>query len=157
MIFYGELSAKCKNYLIKRYQRINIIALCPGILFFASLFLIVAIKVHPAYYIAAVSSIGLFGFAFFPISKKTLDSLCPTKVIIEDDLIVSQSDSFYETRDLKQIKEIRDYGEWYSIIFNYGHNSEKFICQKNLIIQGSIQDFDTMFKNKIKIINKNER
>ena len=38
---------------------------------------------------------------------------------------------------------------WYEIVFPFGKISSNFICQKNLIFKGSLEEFEDLFNGKI--------
>lgn|GEM_PF-2504130 len=69
-------------------------------------------------------------------------------------------DGYFITQHLKTISDVRkviDYGEWYEIVF-YGRKNGYYadeknllycICQKDLIVTGTIEDFEKLFEGKI--------
>lgn len=58
------------------------------------------------------------------------------------------------------IKQIEDYGEFYQIklyVASYvGSDLNIFICQKDLLAKGTLEEFEKMFKNKIVRSEKND-
>lgn len=57
------------------------------------------------------------------------------------------------TVPVSAVKQIEDHGEFYRIklhLFSYvGNDFNIFICQKNLLTKGTIENFEKMFDNKI--------
>lgn len=53
------------------------------------------------------------------------------------------------TKSLSRVKKVIDAGEWYYIIFKFGDIGNSWICQKNLLTQGTIEDFEKLFETKI--------
>ena len=53
------------------------------------------------------------------------------------------------SRTLDDIKVILDYGEFYDIIFYFPNKLLNCICQKDLIVQGTIKEFEELFEDKI--------
>lgn len=51
-------------------------------------------------------------------------------------------------KPIKKIKKVLDYEDVYYII--YGDLSNSIVCQKDLLVQGSIEEFKELFKDKIK-------
>ena len=51
-------------------------------------------------------------------------------------------------KPIKKIKKVLDYEDVYYII--YGDMSNSIVCQKDLLEQGSIEEFKELFKDKIK-------
>ena len=75
----------------------------------------------------------------------------PKHITIKDDMILCITDEIgAEGRKIGEVKVVRDYGEFYAVIF-YGLNIHlHFICQKDLLTQGSINEFEELFAGKIK-------
>lgn len=49
---------------------------------------------------------------------------------------------------ISSIKKIYDYGDWYYIRFKFDP-SNYLVCQKDLIVKGTIGEFEKIFKDKI--------
>lgn len=71
-------------------------------------------------------------------------------MFIEDDTIVSRSNAVAERRCLKDVKEVRDYGEFYYFVFYLRGYSYRFVCQKSLLSKGTLEEFESLFEGKIK-------
>ena len=87
--------------------------------------------------------------ARIPQSKKQRASIIPKRIYTEEDTIVCVADKYVEYRLLSDVKQVRDFGEFYEIIFPFGKISDKFICQKDLLTIGTIEDFEKLFEGKI--------
>ncbi len=104
--------------------------------------------------------IWLFAFAGIPLivmipkGKKEKIQITPKRIYVEDEYIVCVADRYTESRLVSEVKTVRDFGEFYEMIFPFGRISDKFICQKSLLTKGSIQDFEALFSGKI--VNKTE-
>ena len=83
-------------------------------------------------------------------TKKEKKKNTPQRVFIENDIIISQSNALVEGRTLMDVKEVRDYGDFYYLVFPFGKYSYRFVCQKNLLTQGTLSDFETLFADRIK-------
>lgn len=81
-------------------------------------------------------------------TKKEKEKITPQRVYIDGDMIVSKSNAAADTRFMKDVKEVRDYGEFYYFVFKA--YSYRFVCQKDLLTQGTIEEFETLFTGKIK-------
>jgi len=82
-------------------------------------------------------------------TKKTKDDHKPYRIAIEDGYIVCQTNKETESRGFQDVKQIYDYGEWYSFVFVFGKKTTRFVCQKDLISKGTLKDFEELFKGKI--------
>ena len=83
-----------------------------------------------------------------PKSKREKISITPKKICIEDECIICMADKYEELRSISDVKSVLDHGDFYELIFQFGKTSEKFICQKNLIINGSLEEFELLFEDK---------
>ena len=86
-----------------------------------------------------------------PKGKK---ALTPNRIYIMDNKMVCITDKLSENRSVELVKKVYDYGEFYFISFYFGKISCNFICQKSLLTQGTIEDFEKLFDGKI--VRKNE-
>ena len=75
--------------------------------------------------------------------------MIPKKIVTDNDYIISIADKYSDSRNINDVKLVRDFGEFYEIIFPFGKISEKFICQKNLLVKGTIEEFEALFGDKI--------
>ena len=50
-----------------------------------------------------------------------------------------------------QIKKVIDYGDYYLIVLPKYLPILDVICQKSLLVKGSLEEFETLFQNKIEI------
>lgn len=50
---------------------------------------------------------------------------------------------------IKDVKNVYDHGEFYDLVFPFGKISGKFICQKNLLTEGTLAEFEALFDGKI--------
>lgn len=51
-------------------------------------------------------------------------------------------------KEVKKIKKVIDDGKWYAVI--YSGLSNAIICQKDLLVEGTLEEFETLFEGKIK-------
>lgn len=147
--FYGELSSNCKNYIIKKEIQAGVmVTSIIGTLFLIPI-LVATFLWDWIAIIALVPLIAYITFSFVRPSKKTCRLLFPNRISIEDDFIVSEGDNFSYACPVSEVKKVIDMGEWYHIFFNYRYRNPRFVCQKDLLKQGSINEFEKLFENKI--------
>ena len=87
-------------------------------------------------------------------TPKGRKALTPNRIYITDNKMVCITDKLTEKRSVELVKKVYDYGEFYFISFYFGKISCYFICQKSLLTQGTIEDFEKLFDGKI--VRKNE-
>lgn len=81
-------------------------------------------------------------------TKKEKERITPQKIYIDKDKIVSKSNAMVDTRFIQDVKEVKDYGEFYYFVFKA--YSYRFVCQKDLLTHGSLEEFENLFAGKIK-------
>lgn len=156
--FKGELTENTLNFYKKRMVRsrqgTNIFFLVfglPMLTFF--LHFVMPLKyiffiVVPVLAVAAV----VLPYLVIKVSK---DRLVPKCITINDgviSLIINSGST--DSRKIEQVKAVKDYGEYYTLTFKgFFTVSSFYICQKDLLTQGSIEEFETLFADKLKKMN----
>lgn len=145
--FQGEISQKCRKFL-SNWETLSgriagiavggvgcVVAILWGVFsnIYALLFLVPMLMV----------------MIFSGWSDKKIKTREPKSVTIYNDSIEMESDTKNELRYLDMVKSIKDYGEWYAFKFFLPNKSGYFICQKDLIVEGTIEDFEKLFEGKI--------
>ena len=85
----------------------------------------------------------------FLIVWSTKDGQLPYLVRIEESEIYAEVGRGAGTRTLADVKKVLDYGEFYDIIFYFPNKVLNCICQKDLIVEGTIEEFEKLFEDKI--------
>ena len=78
--------------------------------------------------------------------------ISPHIIITEKDLSIelrSNGKEVWRTRKISKVKKVLDCGEVYYIIFKFGDITNSWICQKNNIINGTIEEFESLFQTKL--------
>ena len=147
--FSGELSAECKNFMIKSQQKI-IFYVCISMAVVLTIpAIILAVLNHWVYSIWIIPLICLVLLSLIKPKGKTLDLIFPCKVIIENESISCEGKKFYYSREFDNVKKVIDYGNWYQIYFYFPHKKMHFVCEKNLLVQGTLEEFEEVFKEKL--------
>jgi len=97
------------------------------------------------YLIIPVVAIISFIFPFRRFAIKRV----PLVVSIEDEFIECENEQEYANNRLDDVKNVVDLGDWYIVRFYFPINLRWFICQKDLIVEGTIEDFEKLFEGKI--------
>ena len=145
--FKGELTGQCKEYVLKTEKQINFIggAIAAGVV---TIFTVVLASFYDLVYLVAVPIVWLFMMilAAIPPSKKSYGNILPTQVIIDvEEGLTSKGENFSLDNVLENVTKVIDFGEGYHICFSSRNN--KFVCQKSLITQGTLEDFEELFKD----------
>lgn len=149
--FNGYLTNSAQKHFLKRARAltrnilsISLLLLLPAIVafsFYSNLWII--LKIY------CVIPILFFILLYIPKSKKEKTSIMPKRIFTEDEYIICITDKCEEVKKICDVKKVKDFGEFYEIVFPLGKVSEKFICQKELLSKGSLEEFESMFEGKI--------
>lgn len=147
--FKGELSETCKKFVLdnnSRVARICAIIVCAPL---AALDIWWAVSNDLFYLIVLPALVMIVALAGIKPKGKDYELIMTKRVKIDGNCLESEGGQLTEARSIDQIKCVIDYGEWYKIEFRLPGNSQRFICQKDLITQGTIEDFENLFADKI--------
>ena len=148
IVFSGYLHYTTQKYLLKRIQKITAIGA-------VIMFLLLVI---PSFFIWIYGDIWvffvvtLFGtLGMFVITRQNLIDACPTRITID----IKGNEIFGEyrkgagSRSIDEVKKVIDMGEFYHILFYFPNQWANCICQKDLIVEGTIEEFEKLFEDKI--------
>lgn len=149
IVFEGQISGKCKEGVLRRGARISFIGGLITSILFAIPTVVLALKID---LIVLLFFLVLIPFPFLAAiqpKEKYYPMIFPSKVIIDTQTgrMTTQSSQFYAESSITEVVKVLDKGEWYHIYV--AHKEGRFICQKNLLTNGSLDDFEEIFKNKI--------
>ena len=148
--FTGYLTGSAKKCYIRRtvkYIRntflVGAAAVFPPIILFAIRARLWAV---PIGCLAVVLVICVVPYVQIKIDK---DKYLPKRICIRDDILLYVSDKLTESQSVTDVRRVVDYGEYYVLLFPPGKFSNKFICQKDLLTKGTLQEFEALFEDKI--------
>lgn len=149
--FSGYLNGAAEKYFHKKTRILGRNILLVGVLILLPAIMSIGIRMKTWGLIIAYFSLFIIIplLALIPKSKKERIAITPKKVFTEDGYIVCVADRYTESRLLNEAKQLRDFGEFYEIVFPFGKISDKFICQKDLCTKGTIEAFEALFEGKI--------
>lgn len=153
--FKGNLSEHVLKFYHKRFVKENLgislffFVMCIPVCTFLFSFIM------PLKYIVCIVLPILFLIAILlPYLKLKLskDRLVPEHITINDGVIICVKDKFTDSLNIEQIKTVKDYGEYYTLTVAgfFRRPSAHLICQKDLLTQGTIEEFEALFNGKIK-------
>ena len=148
--FEGQVSGQTLNYILNQHRRRSFISAS----IVAAVLSIVIVVVAVLY-----SMVFLIGLAFPAIfvaisivakpSKNMYSSISPQRVYIEGETLVTEYESFSFSRTIQQVEAVIDFGEGYYIKFYPSYKCPHFVCQKSLLVNGTLEDFEKLLVGKI--------
>lgn len=149
--FTGYFSGKAKKYYIYIERLLELIVMSFSFVavfpfWFIAFGHILDFWLTLAIYIGMLLII-LLVLIFIPFDKKFL----PKRLYIEDGEYISVvlENGIEEYKCIADAKIVYDFGEFYAIKFYFGNKNNKFICQKDLITKGTLEEFEVLFEGKI--------
>ena len=150
--FKGEISSKCKKYLQNYSSRRAGFACLILTLIVGVIACVAAIFWHRAILLIIIAPLIMTVFAFIPeinAPLKVFNKSIPRKIVIENGIIEFSSDECNQYETAENVKCIFDFGDWYHIVFKFPTKSIYCVCQKDLLVQGTIEEFEAVFEGKI--------
>ena len=148
--FSGEMSKECQRYMLMKDAKIGWIAGALAASLFSIPTIFIGIYVDPLLFLFLPLFAVIAVLAGCPPPKKERAISIPSKITIADDgTMHSVSEKFDWERDVSEVKEVIDYGKWYYIKFNYISRNPRFVCEKDLLRQGTLTEFEKIFEDKI--------
>lgn len=154
----------CERARLDRANRISKIVVIP-LAVIAALFIvaIVLCSVYSALVLLYIFAIDLVVVAwiiillFFPIKELRLTYwnylTYPITITFTEKTVTnsyfSKNIPILGTKSIDSVKRVLDVGEWYYIFFKTGDTTHSWVCQKDLLTKGTIEDFEKMFDGKI--------
>lgn len=148
--FNGSLSNESKNFLYKKQKKLELLSIGSVCFVFSVPIVVLAFTIHWVFLSGFfVIVIALFT-PFLPTVEKGFWKHMPNRILIDtsENTILYQSEKSEFSDEISNISVIYDYGQFYHIKFNNIPDSY-YVLQKDLIVQGTIQEFEEYFKDII--------
>lgn len=149
--FKGPLTGEAEKFLLKKQVQILSTTMMIVTILFGIPIVLCSIYIRPLILLFLAPIIMLLVYSFITPSKKDQKMFMPQRVFIdlEENMIVHQCEKMERFHNLDSVNRVFDYGDWYYFKFDYANRDMYFVCQKNLISQGTIEEFEELFKDKI--------
>ena len=158
VVFSGEINQIIQNGIIKKRDRqLCIILVAFNIIcLFSTLIIWLCTKDFDSEVLKILVLSGLSILITLIIFISSNHYKCLFKwnyyIMIEEGTITViniHQNNFKNVKPISKIKKVIDYGDYYILNSNKWDISNGIVCQKDLIIKGSISEFEQMFNGKI--------
>ena len=156
--FNGSISEKCQKYFSKKLT-------LRYLLFFGIVFLSIFAIVFPLCFtkskweysimITAGLCATLMSIAGFNLNKKKFSGSMRVNMQLTINAeqmscaLHSLKSNQCINKTINDVKKVIDFGDGYLICFSCFEITNAWLCQKDLLVQGSIDDFERLFEGKI--------
>ena len=149
--FNGELTGKSRVFLLKRQCKLQLLISFVLFVIFAPLIIVLAFSWYKPILWFLLTFVFLFIMSVLPPSKQSRHTFMPKRVYIDldDEVIVCNREKSEVFRSFDAVKKVIDYGECYYFKFYFPNKDQYFLCQKNLLVQGTLEKFEELFSEKI--------
>ena len=144
--FYGEINNESQKFIAKKMLRLGLYTMIV-LLIVVGFPSILAGVFFDIWFFTIFAGMGMLVALF--LSYYTRKDYYPNLITIDNNQICAEIGKGMATRTFDDVKQIIDYGEFYDIIFYFPNKVLNCICQKDLIQEGTIEDFEELFKDYI--------
>ena len=81
-------------------------------------------------------------------SKRFIKDILPKRILISNSVIHIELKEESESRMTDEVSAVYDYGDFYEICFKKSKDF-KYLCQKDKLTQGTLQEFEALFEEKL--------
>ena len=153
--FQGNVNTEVERYAIKRGRMLMSVMDFMAIILVSGTLLLLGFTsgILIPFICGAAGGLGagicMIIFIHLPRYNTDYTNNCPDKVLIEDDRVsVYSRANNYACRKTEDIKTVLDFGNFYHIKFYFPWDPN-FICQKDLIVEGTLEEFEELFADKL--------
>ena len=144
--FYGEINKESQKFIAKKMLRLGLYAMIVLLIVVGFPSILAGVFVD-IWFFTIFTGMGMLVALF--LSYYTRKDYYPNLITIDNNQICAEIGKGMATRTFDDVKQIIDYGEFYDIIFYFPNKVLNCICQKDLIQEGTIEDFEELFKDYI--------
>ena len=152
MVFEGNLSEKCMVWLEREMKKSAVAAglISCGVISIPIILMGIFIsKWELLFLLIPVTIVILAACTLSTDTRKNVMNNIPIKIEIGSTGLAMETRTVFVRRNMDDVKKVWDFGEWYQITFYFGYKNAFFICQKDLIKEGTIEEFEEMFADKL--------
>ena len=150
--FKGDLTGNARKFLLKEQRKLNLLFIWIVSILLGIGLIVVSILLSLWFLTGFLFIAGFFLYTYcFTPSKNELKIFMPKRVYIDltENSIVHECEKMERFHMLDSVEKVIDYGDWYYFIFSFEDRDPYFVCQKNLLTQGTIEEFEALFEGKI--------
>ena len=149
--FNGELTGEAKKFLLRRQVKTQLLISLIVFFIWGPVITLVALSWDSGLLCFHLMFVVMFVFSALPPSKSAQKTFMPIRVFVDldDELIVYKSKKSEVIRTFDTLKKIIDYGDWYYIEFYFPSKNQYFVCQKDLLAHGTLENFEKLFFKKL--------
>ena len=152
--FKGDLTGQCKRFMLMKQWKMQAIVALVIVIIFVPPVIVVSVCWKSTVLLFLIPILILAFLFLLPPGRNSRKSFMPKRIFIdpEDETIVNECEKLERFHMISSVSKVLDYGEWYYLKFYFSDRDLYFVCQKSLITQGTLEDFEALFKDKIEVV-----
>ena len=148
--FTGVPTGEFKDICVKRHKKDAMrFALVFGAIISAIIIALTFLLDKLIILFLAIPLAFIVAYAIWPTKKEEYKLFSKSITITEDGEMVAVTHFEEILRAVSQVEEVVDVGCGYIIKFYHEYRTDFFLCQKDLLVKGTLDEFENFFKDKI--------
>ena len=146
--FKGNVSKKCRRFIKWKMSRVGVYGIVAAMVIVAGPIVVSLAMWRPWTLLMTLPPLTIFPVLCFAMEK--IDNFTPLRITISKD--GSMKSECKETTVMEQIsnvKKVKDLGDFYYVYFGTYDTLTRFVCQKDLLTKGTLEEFEEMFAEKM--------
>ncbi len=143
--FEGQLNEECKKFLKRQKFFAAVVSIAFSFTVTAPIIIVLALAVTKWIFLCLILLLA------FHIYQYYYDRIgYPVSISVSEDYIKAVGSTKKQEccTSIEHIVQVVDMGSWYRLIFDFKINN-LFICQKDLLVEGTLEEFEEIFKDKL--------
>ena len=149
--FSGNLTGDCKKFLLKKQIKSQLLVAVLVFILFSTPITLFAIYWSTDALLFLIPLLIFLVGSVLPISRNSQKIFMPEKIFLDlkENTIVHKCEKMERFHMINSVKTVIDYGAWYHFVFYFKDRDMYFVCQKSLLTQGTLEEFEALFEGKI--------
>ena len=143
--FEGQLNEECKKFLKRQKFFAAVVSIAFSFTTTAPIIIVFALAVTKWIFLCLILLLAFFIYQYY------YDRMgYPIRIIVSQDYIKGIGEKQYQeySISIEKVVEVIEMGSWFRIKLDFKINMF-LICQKDLLVEGTLDEFEEIFKDKL--------
>ena len=143
--FEGQLNEECKKFLKRQKFFAAVVSIAFSFTVTAPIIIVFALAVTKWIFLCLILLLAFFIYQYY------YDRMgYPISIIVDQDYVKGIGEKQYQeySTSIEKVVEVIDMGSWFRIKLDFKINMF-LICQKDLLVEGTLEEFEEIFKDKL--------
>ena len=143
--FEGQLNEECKKFLKRQKFFAAVVSIAFSFTTTAPIIIVFALAVTKWIFLCLILLLAFFIYQYY------YDRMgYSISIIVDQDYVKGIGEKQYQeySTSIEKVVEVIDMGSWFRIKLDFKINMF-LICQKDLLVEGTLEEFEEIFKDKL--------